>query len=232
MFKKRASTVIVFALAIVVYVLTVTLVDFDKYVPGWVGFGFTIGAMVVSLAVSYIAFLRKRPLSEKFFSIPLINILQWYIIGQLAFSVLIFVINAFVETLPLWPVLLICIVIAVTAIGILVVAFNVRSHIIETDNEAKAAIKKMTMFSINVSGIHMGVSDPVLRKKLERLSEDFKYSDPVSSPDTEEIERVLAYEVGVLQTTVSAGDVNVISSQADRVSTLLAERNRICKVTK
>lgn len=66
--------------------------------------------------------------------------------------------------------------------------------------------------------------------ELRQLSEDIRYSDPVSSDALAEIERDLAAAVDDLQAAVVDGDWQAARTLCRNASALLTERNRLCKL--
>ena len=64
------------------------------------------------------------------------------------------------------------------------------------------------------------------------MADDFKYSDPVSSEDTQEMETELKFLVNEIQRALVDGDMKSVESFCMRVKASLAERNRICKLGK
>ena len=64
------------------------------------------------------------------------------------------------------------------------------------------------------------------------LAEDLGYSDPVGSAALEETERDLSALVDELQSAVADGDSEATRQLCRRASAVLAERNRLCKLSK
>ena len=231
MLKRKLSTIVIFAIVLIIYVFSVLVIPFEKFAPGWVGFGFTVASWVIAFAVVAYGFLRQGKLSEKIYSFPLLKMVEIYVLVQLLFSIAVFAINAFTE-IYVWPVVLVCVIVMAAAVIYIITGLNIRTHLVDSDKSIAESTKEFKMFKLNVDGLPAMVTDTEARKKLQRLAEDFRYSDPVSSEATEEAERNVAYEIEVLKTAVASGDAAGIIKQAERVSILLAERNRICKANK
>ena len=232
MLKKRASSIIVFAIIIFVYVLAVLLIPFNKGLNAWIGFGFSVFALGASFGLLFTGLLTGGSLKNKVYSLPLLKNVRIYLILQMIVTVALYITDAFDVEIPLWAVIIVNVILTAYAAITFITVLNVREHIIDTDKAGEVSTKAMKRFTVNLTGLSSSVADAGLKKKLEKLAEDFRYSDPVSSDATEEAERIISYEVEVLRTAVYGGDFGVISRQADRVSTLLADRNRICKASK
>ena len=75
-------------------------------------------------------------------------------------------------------------------------------------------------------------SDEERKKQLQNLADEFKYSDPVSSEDTKELESELQQMMKELQTTIIDDDMVTVNVLCLKILAGLNERNRICKLGK
>ncbi len=71
-------------------------------------------------------------------------------------------------------------------------------------------------------------TNTAVKKKLEKLAEEFKYSDPVSSEATAEIEETISDAVELLNDIAEDGDEETIVAQINKILALLKKRNSIC----
>ena len=67
---------------------------------------------------------------------------------------------------------------------------------------------------------------------IEALAEEFRFSDPVSNAAISDAEADLAAAVDELQAAYVDGDKNAMAQLCCKISALLAERNRLCKLNK
>ena len=67
------------------------------------------------------------------------------------------------------------------------------------------------MFNLNIASVLDLCSDAAVKKELEKLAENFRFSDPVSSESTEEIENIIMEKLEKLkiQITSSSSDENI-----------------------
>ena len=72
----------------------------------------------------------------------------------------------------------------------------------------------------------------VLKAELERFAEQVRYSDPVSSEAIRDAEMDLNAAVDTLQQALVDGDIPAALQQVKQCEIALAERNRLCKVSK
>ena len=67
---------------------------------------------------------------------------------------------------------------------------------------------------------------------VKKLADDFRYSDPVSSDSTADIEKDLTAQMGDLQAAVIDGNAGEIKELCRKIGITLTERNRLCKLGK
>ena len=73
--------------------------------------------------------------------------------------------------------------------------------------------------------------DTNLKKAVERLAEKVKYSDPVSSEATAEIEKQIQDEVSILASLIRT-DYSAAMEKVDEVAAMVDERNKVCRESK
>ena len=71
-----------------------------------------------------------------------------------------------------------------------------------------------------------------LRQSAQKLSEAFRYSDPVTGAATADVEHELSACMDELERAVLEQDLDNAQTILDRTSALLIERNRLCKLNK
>ena len=89
----------------------------------------------------------------------------------------------------------------------------------------------MKTFRADLSNIVELCEEQELKKTLRKLSEEFTYSDPVSSPELAPYEAQILEKISVLKQQVSDQD-NAAKATAEELFELLADRNRRCKLLK
>ena len=72
----------------------------------------------------------------------------------------------------------------------------------------------------------------IVQKAIETLADEMKYSDPVSGQATEELETELDTLVSELQKAVIDGENEAALLLCKKARGILAERNRVCKLSK
>ena len=120
---------------------------------------------------------------------------------------------------------------AAAAIG-LISADAMRDEIVRQDAKLKTDISCMTTLRSIVYPLANQCPDPNAKKALGQLADEFRYSDPVSSEALKPVENDLQVLVSELQNEVGSGNITQITSLCGKISTVLTERNRLCKLNK
>ena len=75
-------------------------------------------------------------------------------------------------------------------------------------------------------------ADASLKPTLQKLADEFRYSDPVSSEKTQELEEDMKVQLGDIQQALVEGDSDGAKKLCGKLMGSLAERNRVCSVSK
>lgn len=133
---------------------------------------------------------------------------------------------------PAWVVVVVNVAMA-AALVVVAVAGNSGAALVEGDEaQTAASTSAMRQLSTTLGLIAPVVADAGLASDLAALREDVRYSDPVGTPGSAQLEQQLAAAAGALGRLVDAGDVGGARRQAQSMRALLAQRNQVCRDTK
>lgn len=229
--KKSKSIIAIYAIILVVYMLTFLVIPFHKIAASWISFAFTIIAIASSLFVLNQAFNSKETLVSKIYGYPIFRVGIVYALAQLIGGVIICIIAAFVSV-PYWIALVLSVLLlGAAAIGVLITD-NTRDYVEHIDEMTVADTENATRFQINIAGIVECCEDSALKEKLKKLDESFRFSDPVSNSYTKESEENISTLLDELKVFVENNNSDEAAAHIKKIFNALAERNRICKVTK
>ncbi len=107
-----------------------------------------------------------------------------------------------------------------------------RDHAKAVDERVEKKTEKMKSIKTMCKGMADSVKDETLRKKVQQLEEEIRYSDPSSRPDLEEMENDIEKMVGELLDAIGKADNDSIGDIADRLTALVKKRNNKCKAGK
>lgn len=225
--QKRILAVIVIML--IVFSVIAFALPFKKNAVFLLSYLFGVLAIGIQLYVLKVAFAGADTVKSKFYGFPIARIGAIYMAVQILFSVTFMALAAIA---PAWLVILSGVLgFAAAAIGF-IGADAMRDEVERQDVKLKADTSCMMTLRSKVYSLVDRCEDAEAKKALASLADEFRYSDPVSEEALITIEYELEKAVSSLQGAVSSGDSNQIKVSCKNISTLLSERNRLCKLSK
>lgn len=224
--KKNMLRVYI-TLAIVLVVLTVIAlaVPFAKTASFWIAYAFGVIAIGYQVYVFNISFAKGEGAKSKFYGFPIAKIGVVYLIVQLVVSLVEMCVAAWV---PAWATIIINVIpIAVAAVGC-IAAETMRDEIVHQEEQVKKDISNMTALRSMSTALVSQCSDEALKSELKKLADEFRYSDPVTSEETKDVEKELEVQLNELQNKLSEKDFETAKNICVKLNNDLAERNRIC----
>ena len=224
--KSKNTVIVIYVVLAVIYAVIFLAVPFQKNAATWAAFTFGIVSILVGAIVTYITFDKGTSLKSKVYGFPMFRLGYYYTIVQLFLSIALFIAEFFVD-IPVW----ISIVFSVILLGVLIIGAvsidNTREIIERQDIHGSIKTETMEGFITDLNTIFKKCSDEKSKKSLEKLAEDFKYSDPVSGEYTSEIEAEIKKKISELSDAINKNELSdqIISS----INDLLEERNMLCK---
>lgn len=229
MTKNGLRGYITLAIVFAVYSVIAFVVPFSKSAPFWIAYVFGVIAIAYQIYVFKISFTKGEDVKSKFYGFPIAKIGVVYLIVQLALSLIEMCLAAII---PAWIVIIINIIpIAVAAIGC-IAADAMRDEIVRQDVQLKKDVSSMRSLQSLSASLVGQCSDESLRMELQKLADEFKYSDPVSSDTTKEMENDLDVQMKELQRALVDGDFESAKIFCGKLLGGLYERNRACALNK
>lgn len=223
--KDTLRAAVITVVVLIAYNFAVFMIPCLKTPTFWVSWGFTLLAFLISGIAIYNSLLKNPDAKSRFYGFPIAKIAFVYLVIQVAVGGICMALG---HITPWWlATVLDAIILALTVIG-LVSSEAVVSEIKVQDDKLKKNVTLMRTLQSKVNQIAAQSDDAALKA----LAEEFRYSDPVSSDALAEIERDLSAVVDELQAAVIDGDHDAAKQLCRKVSTVLAERNRLCKLNK
>lgn len=226
--KNIKRLIVVGVILFVAYTLCVFVIPFNKTPACWIAYIFSVIAMAFSGYLFIIAIEKKDTLKSKVYGLPILRIGYIYLIAQFVVSVLVYVISSFIYV-PLWIALVLSVVLLAFALVGSIAAETVRETIEQVEEQVVVETKRMSEFRLDAFYLVDMCEDQDLKKLLSKLAEEFRYSDPVSSEETKEIEDNIKNEVKTLNDYVLNNELEKAIELVHKVNKLLIQRNRMCK---
>ena len=228
MSKNKLRLYIVLAILFVVLSVIAFALPLAKTATFWISYVFVVIALVVQIYAYPKAFAGES-VKSKFYGFPIARITTVYLIAQLALSLIFMIAGKWV---PAWiPVILFALMLGAAAIGF-VAAEGMRDEVERQDVVHKANVGTMRALQSKSVFIAGQCDDPETKKALNAFAEALRFSDPVSSDALVDIEENLTGLVEELGNAVLDKDFEAARSLCAKASTLLADRNRMCKLNK
>lgn len=225
--KGKIRFLIAAGIVLAVYNAVAFAVPFSRMDSYWIGYGFTMLAVLLSFAGAGYAF-RDESAQSRFYSLPMPALLWAYLLIQ---TVLGLVFMAF-PAIPLWvSALLSAFLLAAVLLG-LIAADAGKETAEKFDQEVKAKTFYIRSLQGDVEALQTGVKDPELSHSLKEAAEAFRYSDPMSSDQLVLLENRIQAETQTLQAAVAKGDAEGAKAQCALLCRLLAERGSKCRLLK
>lgn len=187
----------------------------------WIAYVFTAAAFAAQIIIWRTA-LGKETLKSKFLGFPLVHIgIVYAVIQVIAFAVFMFV-----PTLPTWSAIVVCSIIAGVS-AVCMISSNAGCNEIE---RVEAKVQKKVFYirelQADIELLADNESDATVKTALTQLAEKIRFSDPMSNEQLADLENKISTKVAELKT---ASSKLVIITE---LNSLLAERNKKCKILK
>ena len=229
MTKSKGRVYSILGILLVVFSLIAFAAPFTKNTTFGLAFCFGVFAIALQIYVLNISFQKDGDVKSKFYGFPIARIGVCYLAAQLVVS---FVEMLLAKVLPVWvPVVLNVILLAIAVIGC-IAADTVRDEITRQDAQLKTDVENMRYLQSLSAALPGRCSDAELKKILQNVADEFRFSDPVSSEGTKELEAGLLSEMNEIQKAVIEGDLLSAKALCDTLLSDLSERNRICALKK
>lgn len=223
---KTAVIVSCFVVLIVINVIAF-IVPFHRLGSFWIGYGFTTFTVIFCFAASLYA-LRGENIRSRFYGLPIPALLLSYLLIQ---TVLGIVFMSF-STIRTWISLTISIVLAAFYILGVIALDASKEHAERYDREIGAKQFYIESIKVKIDMVKEKTDDMLLKERLEKLAEDFNYSDPMSADELSTLEREIENNVDILSKKVDDGEYQAASHMCESIKLQLIERNKKCKMLK
>lgn len=225
--NKQAFKILIIILA--VFCLISFVAPFARTAVFQVAFVFgIISILCQAWALKRSELLGGNPRS-KLYGVPIVRVGLMYMCMQIVLSI---VEMACQSLIPMWIVILVnAIVLADAVISILLVE-GVRDETVRQEErkvQNTSAMRDLQGMAASLAG---QCGDEGLKADLQKLAEELRYSDPVSSEKTRELEEEMRSQLGELRQAVADGDVEAAKKLCGKLMGSLADRNRACAAGK
>jgi len=216
---------IILAVLLIVYHLIAFLIPFAKTAVFWLSYVFTLIAFAVAVGAIYIAFAKRPDAKSKFYGFPIAKIGVIYWLAQVVLGILFM-------ALGLWAPWWLAVILYAATFGAAVIGLVSADAVVEEIHMQDEKLQKNVSVMRSLQSKVNQMAAQTGNAEIKALAEEFRYSDPVSNDAIAEAEADLSASVDELQAAIVDGDNAVTLQLCRKVSALLSERNRLCKLNK
>ena len=187
----------------------------------WITYGITTFLMLFMGVVVFLG-IGSKTLKSRIFGVPILYLGISVMIAQLIVDALVMGIGNFVD-FKYWIVIIIeTLLLAFFFISLIArTAYKDTIEKIDASEVKQSFIKELRVNAEVLVGL---CKDAEFSKKLNKLYETVKYTDPVSDPSVEEVEDRINDSFSLLRDAVNASNYDEASVKLDEINSLLNER--------
>ena len=227
--KDTMRLLIVSVAALIAYNFAVFMIPCYKTATFWISWGFSLLSFIVAGYAIYTGLIKKPDAKSRFYGFPIARIGVIYLVAQVAVGGVFMAIGHIV---PWWLATVACTIgLAVTLIGVMA-AEAVVDQIQYQDNKIRESVSVMRGLQSKVGTLASRCENSAAANAVRNFADELRYSDPVSSAAIADAEAELSAAVDALQAAVVEGNADQILAACRQASAMLAERNRLCKLSK
>lgn len=228
MTRNATKGMITLVILLAVFGVIAFVIPFPKNTVFWIAYLCGVFAILFQLYIFKTSF-GKADARSRFYGFPIARLGIYYLVIQLVISICEI---ALAKVLTVWIVVVLNVVILAFALIGCITTETMRDEIERQDEALKKNVSSMRELQSISAAMADQCSDEDLKKDLKKLADEFRYSDPLSSDKTKDLEADLQSQIGNLQQAITDGDMEGAKALCNKLSGSLKERNRICAVNK
>ena len=200
------------------------LLPIDRSNVFWTAYVFEMVAIILQFPVFKLAFDKAETTHSKFLGLPVFQVGLVYLIIQTIISLTLFMLDKH-SLIPSWAAIIICAVILASALVCGITTDIARESVVHIEATQKKNSSRMKELRLFVGELTAKTTDTKLNAALSALTEDFRYSDPISSNETEIVEEELLSMLHTLSDKIDANSASI--DDVNNIKHKLEQRNQI-----
>ena len=218
--KNSTRSLIIIAIALVVFSVVAFAIPFAHTTAFWVAYGFGALAILFQLYIFKASFAGDGDAKSRFYGFPIARLGVYYLVVQLIVSVIEM---ALARVIPTGGAVAINVLLLALAVVGCITVDAMRDEIIRQDTALKKNVGNMRELQSLSAALVGQCADASLRPTLQKLADEFRYSDPVSSEKTLELEEDMKVQLGDIQQALVEGDSDGAKKLCGKLMGSLAE---------
>lgn len=228
MTKNASRGIIMLVILLAVFSVIAFVIPFPKNTVFWIAYVCGVFAILFQLYIFKSSF-GKKDARSRFYGFPIARLGIYYLAVQLIVSIIEIALS---KLLPTWVVILINVLILAVALIGCITTETMRDEIAAQDVKLKKSVSSMRELQSLTASLVNQTNDAELKKSLQKVADEFRYSDPLTSDKTSALEEDMHSQIGDLQQALVDGDVDGAKTLCSKLLDCLRERNRICSINK
>ena len=229
--KNQIRSIVTVVVIFAVYNVLAFVLPFKHTGLFWIGYSFGLVSIIVSMMILALAFGKNGTAKSSFYGFPIARIGVLYSAVQVPLSFLAMAL-AGIAGIPLWPFVLVFILILGAAVLGTVATDATRDEIVRQDIKLAKDVSAIRALRSLGNSLVTQCADEEAKKELKKLSDTINYCDPVSSDATIAAETELKAVMDEIQQAIVDNDDTSVVPLCKKAEAILAERNRLCKLNK
>ena len=225
--KNTVRGMILLAVVAAVFSLIAFVLPVEKTAVFWIAYSCGLIAILFQLYIFKISF--EGDAKSRFYGFPIARVGVYYLVVQLILSIAEI---ALASIIPLWVAIIVnALMLALAVIGC-VTADAMRDEIIRQDVQLKKDVSRMRELQSMAASMLAQCMDEDMKQTVKKIADELRFSDPVSSEATAELEEDMRSQMMDIQQAIAEGDAEGAKALCVKLLGSLTERNRICSVCK
>lgn len=213
-------------LALVCAIYGIAMVPFPKDAVWGTVLVYSVMAVAAQGYTLYVMFRTEALIKDRIYDYPMLRISVIYLIVQLTVSL---VLLGFAQKIPYYAVLLVETVIVAGAVAGFYGAKSARTEIDRQDGQMQEQLAWMRAIQSRVEVLYSQCREGEIGQIIQKLLEEIRYSNPVSSDVSKEMEEEIACLLQEAEAAVMEENVEAARQWCGQITDLLRERDRIRK---
>ena len=227
MTKNTARGMILLAVVAAVFSLIAFVLPVEKTAVFWIAYGCGLVAVLFQLYIFKISF--DGDAKSRFYGFPIARVGVYYLAAQLVLSLAEIQLASII---PLWGVVIVnALLLALAVIGC-VTTDAMRDEIIRQDVQLKKDVSRMRELQSMAASMLAQCTDEDMKQTVKKIADELRFSDPVSSDATAELEEDMRSQMANIQQAITESDFDSAKTLCGKLLGSLMERNRICSINK
>lgn len=151
-----------------------------------------------------------------------------YVVAQTGFGIY----SIYFRHIPVYLALIVSLVILVVFVAVVMMGGAGRSHVKEVEKHIEEKTSRMKAIKQSARNMSGDIKDAEVRKLVQRVEEEIRFSDAVTTVELDDIESEIEDMIRELKKTIADGDNDKIIECANALMKIVQERNAICKAGK